>query len=477
MHLSTPSQALEIVTVTRKLSNKRSRGLILTFKGWKKLQSAIRAESEDMHKQDLTLEELSDRTCLSPHTISRIQGRLEAVDKSSLQSAFAAFTLELCECDYTRPHSQFNDLEAQRATPEYDWGEAPDVSVFYGRSMELLQLQQWVLEERCRLVTLLGIGGIGKSTLAVKLGLQVQSDFEVVVWRSLQNAPTVEENLTSILQFLLWALRKEVVIPQTEDGKLSKLMECLINHRCLLILDDAETILSNNGQTGKCRPGYEGYGQLLKRIGEVSHNSCILVTSREKLREIALLEGERTKVKTLPLKGLNPIEGRELFQQKGQFTGTKQQWQSLIEYYGGNPYILKMIATTTLELFDGRIGSFLEYVEQGMQFEDISNLLEPQFNRLSVVEQEVMYTLAINREPMSLADLATSIQKPQLLQAVKSLLQRSLIEKSGKQFFLQPVMMEYVMQRLSVKSESCKKLIVSPMISQIYQEVKVVFWD
>lgn len=121
MHLSTPSQALEIVTVMTKLSNKRSRGLILTFKGWNKLQSAIRAESENMHKQDLNLEELSECTCLSSHTISRIKGRSEAVDKSSLQSAFAAFALELCECDYTRPHSQFNDLEAQRATPDINY--------------------------------------------------------------------------------------------------------------------------------------------------------------------------------------------------------------------------------------------------------------------------------------------------------------------------------------------------------------------
>jgi len=60
----------------------------------------------------------------------------------------------------------------------------------------------------------LGIGGIGKSTLAVKLGLQVQSEFEVVMWRSLQNAPPVEEYLTSILQCLLWTLRLDMVVPK-----------------------------------------------------------------------------------------------------------------------------------------------------------------------------------------------------------------------------------------------------------------------
>ncbi|MBW4667585.1 MAG: hypothetical protein KME60_09160 [Cyanomargarita calcarea GSE-NOS-MK-12-04C] len=395
--------------------NRRIRGVVLTLKGWDKLQTSItQAELTENAQNGFTLEELSSRMALSLHTISRIQGRLEPVDKSSLQSAFAAFGLELCNHDYTRP-SPPDDLEVRHACPEYDWTEAPDVSVFCGRSLELVQLRQWVLEERCRLVALLGIGGIGKSTLAVNLGLQVQAEFEVVVWRSLQNAPPVEENLTSILQFLLWALRLDIVIPESFDGKLSKLMECLQSNRCLLILDNVETILSSGGQAGQCRPGYEGYGQLLKRVGEVPHQSCVLLTSREKPKEITLLEGERTGVKSLPLKGLNPTEGQELFLQKEEFTGMKLEQGALI-------------------------------------FEDICDLLECQFQRLSVVEEEVMYWLAINREPVSFAELAedmvTSASKRLVPSAIKSLLQRSLIEKNDEYFFLQPVVMEYTAQRL-----------------------------
>ncbi|MHC0066153.1 NB-ARC domain-containing protein [Nostoc sp. UIC 10890] len=467
-----------------KQPSKRRRGVILTLKGWDKFQAAkAQIEFDENAGDSFSLEELSDRTRLALHTISRILARLEPVDKSSLQSAFAAFNLELCKEDYTRPSPPSGDLEIRRTNPQYDWQEAPDVSVFYGRSEELLQLRQWILEERCRLVGLLGIGGIGKSTLAVKLGLQIQSEFEVMVWRSLLNAPPVEEQITNILQFLLWALRKEMVVPESFDGKLSKLMECLQSNRCLLILDNVETILSG-GQAGQCRPGYEGYGQLLKRLGQVPHISCVLFTSREKPREIVPLEGDRTGVRSLPLKGLNSAEGQDLFQQKGQFTGTEQEWQVLINHYSGNPLALKMVAAGTQELFNGRIAPVLEYMEQGILiFEDIRDLLERQFQRLSTVEEEVMYWLAINREPVSFAELAadvmTSSSKGKLPQAIKSLLQRSLIEKSDEHFFLQPVVMEYATQRLveQVCLELVREKTVRLRLFQTHALIKAISKD
>jgi hypothetical protein len=67
---------------------RRNRGV------WDKLQSA-KAELEENGGNNLTLEELSDRTHLALHTISKILGRCEPVDRSSLQSAFAAFNLDM----------------------------------------------------------------------------------------------------------------------------------------------------------------------------------------------------------------------------------------------------------------------------------------------------------------------------------------------------------------------------------------------
>ena len=68
---------------------------------------------------------------------------------------------------------QTNADEQTRAQPalgpRIDWGDALDVPTFYGREGELALLSRWVIEERCRVVSVLDMGGIGKSALATRV--------------------------------------------------------------------------------------------------------------------------------------------------------------------------------------------------------------------------------------------------------------------------------------------------------------------
>ena len=46
------------------------------------------------------------------------------------------------------------------------------------------------------------------------------------------------------------------------------------------------------------RPGYANYAQLLRRLAETEHQSCLLLTSREKPSDLIAHEGNRSPVRT-----------------------------------------------------------------------------------------------------------------------------------------------------------------------------------
>jgi hypothetical protein len=74
-----------------------------------------------------------------------------------------------------------------------DWGEALTVPTFYGHEWEMDLLTRWVVEERCRVVSVLGLGGIGKSALAVSLMHQVAPIHRRTTMELREQFPTMTE--------------------------------------------------------------------------------------------------------------------------------------------------------------------------------------------------------------------------------------------------------------------------------------------
>src|SRR5262249_49333477 len=159
------------------------------------------------------------------------------------------------------------------STQRRDWGDALSVSAFYGREWELALLRQWVIEENCRVVSVIGQGGIGKSALSVSLMHQAAEHFEIVIWRSLRDAPTCATLLDGCLQIL--APRPLTQTLQNIEERLQILLEYLRGQRALLVLDNLESILEEGEVTGRMRTGYEDYEKLLRRVGETDHQSCL----------------------------------------------------------------------------------------------------------------------------------------------------------------------------------------------------------
>ncbi|CAN1212484.1 eIF2A-related protein [Tumidithrix helvetica PCC 7403] len=316
--------------------------------------------------------------------------------------------------------------------------EPPEES-FYGRQTDLQTLEAWI-GTPCHLIGIFGQGGIGKTTLAERISQQVRSRFDIYVWRSLRQAPPLHALLDEILPSLT---NSEAV-----ESSISALMEVLKRKRCLLILDNIESILQSGDRSGQYQVGYEEYRQLFERISDEPHQSCIILTGREKPSGLAVREGTNIPIRSLQLQGLSGIEGQRLLAAQGLET-TASQSQDLVNHFGGNPLALKLAATTIVTFCAGDARAFL--AQGSTVSSNLWDLLEEQFQGLSPLQQKVMNWLAINREgvlPTKLeAEILPKAPSHKLLKALEVLYTRSLIETCKAGSTQQPVIMEYVTER------------------------------
>lgn len=335
--------------------------------------------------------------------------------------------------------------------PMREWGEAFDIdtSMFYGREKEIKTGTNSLLNDKCKILGLFGIGGIGKSALAMKIAHKVQSDFSYMYWRSLVNAPPLSIILTECIRFL--SDQEEIIIPSDTTTLISHLLHYLSRARCLIVLDNYEAVFcQESGILGKYREGYEGYGKLLERVALGKHNSSFLVTSREIPNELARLEGEGSAVCSVLLLGLDPEDGRQILDGKSLF-GSDMKKIELIERYSGNPLALRIVADMIRTVYEGDVEAFLK--ENDTFFGDIEDELQSAYGRCSPLEQSILMWLTIEREPITreqiTADLIERISTSELSVALRGLIQRSLIEHGDGKFRLQNVLMEYLTSRLN----------------------------
>ena len=159
-----------------------------------------------------------------------------------------------------------------------DLRDAPDIKTFYNCTSQLTTLENAIAHQNCRLLTITGMSGTGKSAIARHLIPQIQTHFDRIIWRSLRTSPPLETTLKNLIQFLSnqnppfappYQGGDGGVLPENIDNQLEILIESLRTHRCLIILDDVQQILNSGQLAGYYKPGYENYGTLFKLIGDI----------------------------------------------------------------------------------------------------------------------------------------------------------------------------------------------------------------
>ena len=381
-------------------------------------------------------------------------GNFNFVEKSNIH--VCAEVLHPPKSPQYSPPRQTSNQDNTQEKPRLDLRDAPELRTFYNYpNSPLTALENSIARQNCRLLTITGMAGTGKSAIASHLIPQIQTQFDRIIWRSLRTSPPLETTLKNIIQFLsnqhppnppLPRGGEEGVFPANTDDQLSMLIETLRENRCLIILDDVQQMLSSGQLAGHYKPGYENYGTLFKLIGELPHNSCLILNSWEPPSDIITFTDDNSAVCLLQLTGLGE-PATAILREKGLLD--EEYWPELINLYQGNPLWLKLVAQTINNLFGGRVPQYLSYQPVFLS-DELTPILQQHYQRLSEIEKQAIGLISNEIEPVSFTQWMAKCQGSQgeLCKAIQSLARRGMIENlSGENetvFTIPPVLKQYV---------------------------------
>jgi Cdc6-like AAA superfamily ATPase len=303
-----------------------------------------------------------------------------------------------------------------------DLGKAPEIIDFFGRGEELSILSKWAVSDRLPLISLVGLSGIGKTTLALRLIEEIKSNFNCLIYRSLHFSPTLKTTLTNLLKTL------------SPETKASEDIETLINQaikklqasRCFIVLDDLDELFKKHKLASKYASGYENYQQFFQLLARRNNNSCFLLISREKLREIEPRENPNNLGRSLLLTDLGE-DAKGILQKRS--LQDEECWEKLIDNYLGNPRWLEIAATTIQDVLGGKVKEFLDY-ETLILPEALEAELEQQFEKLSPTEKAILELMARENGAIALTQIIGKLQLSvgEVFNAIQSLKRRLLLE-------------------------------------------------
>jgi NB-ARC domain len=308
---------------------------------------------------------------------------------------------------------------------------------FYGRTTALTKLTTLVSNGNNRLIQVNGRAGMGKTTLGCRVIRQVGSQFDFLIWLSLESSPLLSELFPQVLSCL----------PEqsAQPSDLLSFLKVLKEHRCLVIFDQWETIMLAE-QPERYRPDYEDYGDFLRQISR-NHQSCVVVMSRVRLDNTNLLKANEAD-RIVKLEELRYLEDREFLK---ELSGTEEQLNSFMTIYN-NPSILKLAIASVMEVLGGDVSPLIGG-SSIFGTTNVETLMADEFKVLSASEEKLIYWLAIWQDSVPFDYIQKTMQMGNCFNTLECLTRkRSLVnvrldeDAGGNEFGLDRLTLKYVTQ-------------------------------
>jgi|GEM_PF-1553045 len=390
----------------------------------------------------LSNKEIAQKTILTLYTVKwylkQIYSKLYVENRT--QAATKARELGLLTVASTDA-KKVNDIRATRTLPKV-------TTSFFGREKETTDILALLQAEQPRLITLHGMGGMGKTHLALEVTRRASQYFQDgVYFVGLENL--YEDPIVSIAAVL------KIPIDNPQQI-LNELSHVLYKKQCLLLLDNFEHLIEHAPQ--------------ISTLLQQTHHLRILVTSREILNI--------TSEVVYPLGGLDMGQDATSFKNTGAYQLFLERTQSIspsftastkhstmlmrqiCEQIDGMPLAIEMAAgwASMLPLKDiaKRLRKNYELLSTDEQDrpsrqQNIQSLVEYSLNLLSEDVQAVFVKLGVfHREGFTAAGAA--IVTGASLKTLKALLDAALIQRAEHELFtMHPLVHQYALEQLKTE--------------------------
>src|SRR5574341_1011385 len=325
---------------------------------------------------------------------------------------------------------------------------------FVGRKAELAEIRRRLADPDCRLLTLVGPGGIGKTRLALQAAAQSGGAFRNGVY----SCPRASLDSAESLIFALAGALPQVQFSGAQDP-VRQLLDYLSAKEVLLVLDNFEPLLQDSGGGAGIAAG------LVAQIVASCPDVKLLVTSRERLN----LQAEWL----LPLAGLPVaddalalfVESARRVQPAFAPEGQAEHIAAICEVVEGLPLAIELAAGWTPVLSCQEIANRLrqdtDLLATGLRdiparHRSLRALFDQSWHLLSDKERDLWMKLSVFRggftadEAAAVSGAGPSTSLRASLPVLLRLVQKSLVRSDGQgRYDLHELIRRYAAERLA----------------------------